>query len=125
MLKGSVFQPDLGPNQTRELFGQEYAEHADEIAKRITNEIGMLDLNKLFEQFPRLKFVDEIADRRRFHHWELVFADVFYGKRGDSGVLGGFDLVLGNPPWIKVEWKEAGVLGDFRPVSGAAQALRR
>ena len=27
----------------------------------------------------------------------------------------GFDLVLGNPPWIKVEWREAGVLGDFDP----------
>ena len=65
VLKGSVFQPGFGPNQTRDLFGQEYAEHADEIAKRITNEIGMLDLDRLFEQFPRLKFVDEMADRRR------------------------------------------------------------
>ena len=115
VLKGSTFQPNLGPNQTRELFGQEYAEHADEIAKRITNEIGMLDLDRLFEQFPRLKFVDEMADRRGFHHWELVFADVFYGGHDDARIGGGFDLVLGNPPWIKVEWKEAGVLGDFDP----------
>ena len=115
VLKGSVFQPGLGPNQTEDLFGQEYAEHADEIARRITNEIGMLDLDKLFEQFPRLKFVDEMAGRRRFHHWELVFADLFYGRNGDGGARGGFDLVLGNPPWIKVEWKEAGVLGDFDP----------
>ena len=59
-IEGSIFQPDLGPNQTRELFGQEYAEHADEIAKRITNEIGMLDLDRLFELFPRLKFVDQM-----------------------------------------------------------------
>lgn len=29
---------------------------------------------------------------------------------------GGFDLVLGNPPWIKVEWKEAGVLGEKNPL---------
>ena len=115
VLKGSVFQPGLGPNQTEDLFGQEYAEYADEIARRITNEIGMLDLDKLFEQFPRLKFVDEMAGRRRFHHWELVFADLFYGRNGDGGERGGFDLVLGNPPWIKVEWKEAGVLGDFDP----------
>ena len=115
VLKGSVFQPGLGPNQTEDLFGQEYAEHADEIARRITNEIGMLDLDKLFEQFPRLKFVDEMAGRRRFHHWELVFADLFYGRNGGGDERGGFDLVLGNPPWIKVEWKEAGVLGDFDP----------
>ena len=115
VLKGSVFQPGLGPNQTVDLFGEEYAEHAAELAQRITNEIGMLDLDSLFEQFPRLKFVDELAKRRRFHHWELVFADIFYGKRQDGSERGGFDLVLGNPPWIKVEWKEAGVLGDFDP----------
>ncbi len=115
VLRGSVFQPGLGPNQTEDLFGREYAEHATEIAKRITNEVGMLDLDKLFEQFPRLKFVDDMANRRHFHHWELVFADMFYGKGVDGRHRGGFDLVLGNPPWIKVERKEAGVLGDFDP----------
>ena len=115
VLTGSVFQPGVGPNQTAELFGNEYAELADNIAKRISNEIGMLDLEKVFEQFPRLRFVDDLATQRRFHHWELVFADIFYGRRGDGEVRGGFDIVLGNPPWIKVEWKEAGVLGDFDP----------
>ena len=115
VLTGSVFQPGLGPNQTVDLFGEEYAEHAADLAQRITNEIGMLDLDSLFEQFPRLKFVDELAKRRGFHHWELVFADIFYGQRQDGSERGGFDLVLGNPPWIKVEWKEAGVLGDFDP----------
>ena len=115
VLRGSVFQPGLGPNQTEDLFGHEYSEHANEIAKRITNEVGMLDLDKLFKQFPRLKCVDGMANERRFHHWELVFADVFYGKRDHGSARGGFDLVLGNPPWIKVEWKEAGVLGEFDP----------
>ena len=115
LLTGSVFQPDLGPNQTADLFGDEYAEHADDIARRIANEIGMLDLDKLFEQFPRLKFVDELAAKHRFHHWELTFADLFYGERVDGQLRGGFDLVLGNPPWIKVEWEEGGVLGDFDP----------
>ena len=115
VLTGSIFQPGVGPNQTAKLFGNEYAEHGGKIAKRITNEIGMLDLSKVFQQFPRLKFVDQMANRRRFHHWELAFADVFYGRREDGVVRGGFDLVLGNPPWIKVEWKEAGVLGDFDP----------
>lgn len=23
--------------------------------------------------------------------------------------------MLGNPPWLKVEWQEAGVLGDYEP----------
>ena len=121
VLTGSVFQPGLGPNQTADLFGEEYAEHAADIAKRIANEIGMLDLDRLFEQFPRLKFVDDLARRHRFHHWELAFADLFYGERPDGRLRGGFDLVLGNPPWVKVEWEEGGVLGDHNPLF----ALRR
>ena len=116
VLTGSVYQPDLGPNQTADLFGEEYAAHAADLAKRITNEIGMLDLDRLFEQFPRLKFVDDLAHRHRFHHWELAFADLFYGETLDGRIRGGFDLVLGNPPWVKVEWEEAGVLADFNPL---------
>ncbi len=115
VLTGSVFQPGIGPNQTADLFGKEYAKLADNIAKRISNEIGMLDLERVFEQFPRLKYVDDVASKRKFHHWELMFADMFYGYRQDGEIRGGFDLVLGNPPWIKVEWKEARVLGDFDP----------
>lgn len=115
VLTGSVYEPGIGPNQTADLFGEEYAEHADEIAKRIANEIGMLDLDKLFAQFPRLKFVDELAVRHRFHHWELAFADIFYGEGRDGRARGGFDLVLGNPPWIKVMWEEVDLLGDFNP----------
>ena len=115
VLTGSVYQPGVGPNQTADLFGAEYAEHAADIAQRITDEVGMLDLDKLFAQLPRLRFVDELARRRRFHHWELAFADLFYGERGDGSPRGGFDLVPGNPPWIKVAWEEAGVLGDHNP----------
>ena len=116
VLTGSVYHPDLGPNQTTDLFGAEYAEHAADIARRISNEIGMLDLDRLFEQFPRLKFVDDLARQHRFHHWELAFADLFYGEASDGRVRGGFDLVLGNPPWVKVEWEERGVLGDHNPL---------
>ncbi len=115
VLTGSVFQPGVGPNQIADLFGKEYAEHANDIARRISNEIGMLDMARVFKQFPRLRFVDDLAKERRFHHWELAFADMFYGRREDGEIRGGFDLVLGNPPWIKVEWKEAGVLGDYDP----------
>ena len=122
VLTGSVYHPEVG-TQVRSLFGDDYAdaEHAADIAQRITDEVGMLDLEKLFEQFPRLRFVDELARQRRFHHWELAFADQFYGARPDGKARGGFDLVLGNPPWIKVEWEERGVLGERNP----AFALRK
>ena len=117
VLTGSVYHPGVA-TQVRSLFGDDYAdaEHAADIAQRITNQFGMLDLEKLFQKFPRLRFVNELAQRRRFHHWELAFADLFYGEGPERKARGGFDLVQGNPPWIKVEWEERGVLGERNPV---------
>ena len=42
-------------------------------------------------------------------HWELEFADIF-------ALNGGFDLIIGNPPWIKVEWNEQNVLSEKQPL---------
>jgi len=115
VLTGDVRPPEYAPSQS-DLFGAEYAEHAGEMAEEILNEVGMLDLRQLYKLFPRLKLVDQLARQHRCHHWELVFADVFYGRRSDGSVRGGFDLVVGNPPWVKVEWDEKGVLGEFDPM---------
>ncbi|MEY8252959.1 MAG: hypothetical protein RPR91_11295, partial [Colwellia sp.] len=76
--------------------------------KRFVNKYGVVNLNTLFDIFPRLKLVDKLATKRRFFHWELTFADQFHDK-------GGFDLILGNPPWLKIEWQEGGVMGDYKP----------
>lgn len=65
------------------------------------------DLEEILK-LPRFQVVNEIAQRVRFVHWELQFAEIFVSR-------GGFDLVLGNPPWVKVEWNEGGVLGDIAP----------
>ena len=50
--------------------------------------------------------VQRLANRYRFFHWHLEFPDVFRLTAGDghadnpeAGWSGGFDLVLGNPPW--------------------------
>ncbi len=73
------------------------------------DKLGQLRISKLRQHFPRVALVEAVAAERRFMHWELCFADVLIHK-------GGFDLILGNPPWLKVEWNEAGVLGERNPV---------
>ncbi len=75
----------------------------------VTDSKGQLNIERLFEHFPRLRLVHELAERNRFFHWELTYADIF-------NKCAGFDLVLGNPPWIKVEWKETGIMGDYYPL---------
>jgi hypothetical protein len=78
-------------------------------ALKLVDDFGFVDVAKLTREMPRLATVLELAEKHRFLHWELEFAEVFADH-------GGFDLIVGNPPWIKVEWNEGGVLGDFEPL---------
>jgi len=77
-------------------------------AQEVKSAKGELQLEKLFQQFPRLNLTNDLSTKYRFFHWELNFADVFADHSG-------FDIILGNPPWLKVEWNESGVLGDCNP----------
>ena len=74
----------------------------------LADDLGTVNINELIETFPRLKTVQEIADTQHFLHWELEYADIFQDH-------GGFDLVLGNPPWVRISWNEAGLLSDYQP----------
>ena len=71
--------------------------------------MGVVDIPKLCQQQPRLALVRQIAEQNHFMHWELEFADLFAER-------GGFDLVIGNPPWIKVVWNEQSALSDKNPM---------
>ena len=81
--------------------------YARELSDRY-GKYGAVNLDQLRADFPRLHIANEVAEQQRFFHWELEFSDVFEAR-------GGFDLVVGNPPWIKLEWNEESVLGDREP----------
>ncbi|MCX6550915.1 MAG: N-6 DNA methylase, partial [Acidobacteria bacterium] len=40
-----------------------------------------------------------LAKRHRFFHWTLEFPEVFFAADGAPSPQGGFDAILGNPPW--------------------------
>src|SRR5699024_9331012 len=42
-----------------------------------------------------------------FFHWELDFAQIF--------ARGGFDLQVGNPPWVRLDWEDKTILAEFDP----------
>ncbi len=81
-----------------------------EQSKQFVENWGFVDLDKLKKFKPQLQIVEKLAQRYRFFHWELEFADVFL-------LNGGFDLMIGNPPWIKIEWQEGDILGDYDPLT--------
>ncbi|MGO9272658.1 MAG: Eco57I restriction-modification methylase domain-containing protein [Terriglobia bacterium] len=47
---------------------------------------------------PMIGQADSLALKHRFFHWSLEFPEVF--------VKGGFDVVLGNPPWERINVRE-------------------
>ncbi|MGC4951094.1 Eco57I restriction-modification methylase domain-containing protein [Streptomyces sp. DT224] len=56
-------------------------------------------------RFPWLSEIDAISRREGFFHWELEFAHVFS--------QGGFDLQVGNPPWLNSEWKDDLAVAEY------------
>jgi hypothetical protein len=41
----------------------------------------------------------QVAARHSAFHWELAFPEVFFDDSGQPASNGGFDAVIGNPPW--------------------------
>ena len=55
-----------------------------------------------------LKASARIASKNRFVHFDLIFADILRER-------GGFDLIVGNPPWMKPSWNEGKAIADIDP----------
>jgi hypothetical protein len=56
----------------------------------------------------RSKIVNLIADQYKFFHNQLEFIEVFKER-------GGFDVAAGNPPWLKIEFEEKGLMSEVFP----------
>jgi hypothetical protein len=107
ILEGDLYetQPTVGEQQV--LF-EPMGSEAEEMARDLKDEHGFVNVDKLCNRNPRLGLVRELAGRYKFHHWELEYADLFERR-------GGFDLTIGNPPWVQVNWDEIGLLSDVEP----------
>jgi type I restriction-modification system DNA methylase subunit len=107
ILEGDLYEttPTVGEQQV--LF-ESMEPDAKQLAMDLKDEHGFVNVDKLCERNPRLGLVRELADRYRFHHWELEYADLFERR-------GGFDLTIGNPPWVKLRWDDEGLLSEEEP----------
>lgn len=84
----------------------------ESIASEINEVYGtntIVDIPRLRKENPRLDLVAKITEKNKFMHWELEFADLFVER-------GGFDLIVGNPPWVKIEWKAADIASETNPL---------
>ncbi|MBA3018696.1 MAG: hypothetical protein KJ550_08555 [Proteobacteria bacterium] len=105
ILEGNVLDITLQAEEQLSIFPETKPK---QLYLNMVDELGYVNVDKLCKENERLGLVKTLGKKYRFLHWELEFSDIFEDR-------GGFDLFLGNPPWIKVEWKEAGILGDVEP----------
>jgi hypothetical protein len=79
----------------------------------LSGESNVVDVDELVKKPGHRWFqqVIELGEHHKFFHWELHFAELFRDR-------GGFDLMVGNPPWVKYEWSEEGILSEFDPTIG-------
>ncbi|NKY99994.1 Eco57I restriction-modification methylase domain-containing protein [Nocardiopsis alborubida] len=62
--------------------------------------------------FTTIEEIDRLRGQYRFFHWHLEFPDVFSAPEDGGGVdkatgwAGGFDCMLGNPPWERIKLQE-------------------
>ncbi|MEW2082996.1 class I SAM-dependent DNA methyltransferase [Streptomyces sp. NPDC005283] len=69
--------------------------------------MGMEHFQQLELRFPWASVAGDVARAQGFFHWELDFAQVF--------ARGGYDLQVGNPPWVRPQWEESAVLAELDP----------
>ncbi|MCE5972603.1 N-6 DNA methylase [Sinirhodobacter sp. WL0062] len=84
-------------------------------AKRQDGLFRETNVEALVETFDWLGVAVEVAERERFVHFDLIFADVMKAR-------GGFDVIVGNPPWAKPSWNEGLVLADIDPLYAGLSA---
>ena len=87
--------PDVRKRKPVELrFGAQMS--WDELDQAEPLEIGLASaeaIEEVLHKHPWLVVCERIAHSQGFFHWNLDFAPVF--------ALGGFDLQVGNPPWVR------------------------
>ncbi|HKX26349.1 MAG TPA: SAM-dependent DNA methyltransferase, partial [Blastocatellia bacterium] len=66
--------------------------------------------------------IRRLAEQYRFFHWHLAFPDVFrvpvkdeQPENEQAGWSGGFEVVLGNPPWDQKQFREQEFFSSKRP----------
>ncbi|MEV0215449.1 class I SAM-dependent DNA methyltransferase [Micromonospora sp. NPDC050695] len=78
-----------------------------EFERKLDGVIGVDSPWTLSDRFPWLLAASLLAEQEGFFHWELTFSQAF--------VKGGFDLQVGNPPWVRPIWDEPTVLAELDP----------
>ena len=78
---------------------------------------GRASVGEVMTRHPWLVECKAIARTQGFFHWELDQAGVFATR-------GGFDVQIGNPPWVRPTWDEPASLAEYDPWWGVTDLTK-
>jgi hypothetical protein len=83
-------------------YNKNKGETLKELSKKMDKERVSLFTNN------RSQIVQKLSEQYRFFHYQLEFIEVFMER-------GGFDVAVGNPPWLKLQFEEKGLMSEVFP----------
>ncbi|QSG15199.1 Type II restriction enzyme, methylase subunit [Halapricum desulfuricans] len=97
-LYGRLFE--LANVHTAERFGLDVPEGAyEEMADAIEDEDDWAEI----QENDWFTSAQAMAGEETFFHWELEFPEVFFDQDGEKMDSAGFDAVVGNPPYVRIQ----------------------
>lgn len=105
-----ILNIDLAAEKQNELTDEEvsrdYRKDKKQLEKQLVEALKQSTSSLFTNQ--RAVLVKQYADQYRFFHYELEFVEVFRENNG-------FDIAVGNPPWLKVQFEEKGLMSEVFP----------
>ena len=96
-----------------------FAPKTEENAERVPTNVELTSLERAEPIADSMQEqITELANTHRFFHWFLAFPDVFEEKSGNKG---GFDVMLGNPPWERIKLQEQEFFASRSPLIAQAK----
>lgn len=93
-------------DDNKQLRLKSYKKDSNVIGKQILEELARKS-SSMFEN-KRSEIVLKLSNTYKFFHYQVEFIEVFKER-------GGFDVAVGNPPWLKLQFEEKGLMSEVFP----------
>lgn len=100
----NLIQNDIFEDQKIEIILSKKSKSADLFNQKNIN----IELSELYKINSRIIDVIKISEELDCFHWNIEYCDISHFK-------GGFDVIIGNPPWVKIEWKDKNYFSNIEP----------
>ena len=119
-IQGDETSNDFGQPQPiqQKLFGaaeptqlyirQQMRKREKSVTQKALIDLSFKNPDTLYADNNRLQLVNNLAKNYFFFHYELEFIEVFEEREG-------FDVIVGNPPWVNIESDLTSIISEVQP----------